>query len=39
MSPNKSLAAQLDQIIETDIDQWCEERDREPEQTELDFDE
>ena len=33
-SPNKTLEAQLDAMIETDIDQWIEDK-QEPEQIEL----
>lgn len=35
MTPPKSIAAQIDQAIEVDIDAWVEDRQREPEQCEL----
>ena len=39
MPPTKSLNLLIDQFIETDIRAWIEEKEREPEQEEIDFDE
>lgn len=35
MNDPKSLAAQIDQAIEVDLDVWVEDKQREPEQMEL----
>lgn len=35
MSPNKSIEAQIDEMIETDIDFWTESKEREAVQEEL----
>lgn len=39
MNPPKSLAAQIDQAIEVDIDVWVEDKQREPEQLTFEEDE